>query len=54
MNEHRETGNRAAPEHDTPGDPVCWLKRVCPKCGALAATDPPATCPRCHAVMPPG
>ncbi len=37
---------------DAPGDPVCWLRRVCPHCGALADTDPPTTCPQCHAALP--
>jgi rubrerythrin len=34
------------------GDPACWLRRVCPECGAIADTDPPAACPRCGAAMP--
>ena len=34
------------------GDPPCWLKRVCPRCGAIADTDPPATCPQCEADIP--
>jgi hypothetical protein len=37
----------AAP--DLPGDPACWLRRVCPACGSVADTDPPVTCPACHA-----
>ena len=39
-------------DEDSPGDPACWMKRVCPACGALADTDPPATCPQCHAMSP--
>jgi len=34
---------------DRPGDPACWLKLVCPQCGAVAETDPPARCPQCDA-----
>ena len=26
---------------DRPGDPACWLRRVCPECGAMADRDPP-------------
>jgi hypothetical protein len=40
---------RAAPADDLPGDPACWLRRVCPACGSIAPTDPPVTCPNCHA-----
>ena len=39
---------------DLPGDPACWMCRVCPACGALADADPPTTCPRCHAEIPRG
>jgi hypothetical protein len=42
---------RADPE-DRPGDPVCWLPRVCQVCGALADEDPPTTCRRCGTEMP--
>jgi uncharacterized protein YeaO (DUF488 family) len=42
----------AAAEQDGGGDPVCWLPRVCPRCGAIADTEPPAACPRCHAEIP--
>ena len=34
---------------DAGGDPACWMARVCPACGAMADTDPPARCPRCGA-----
>lgn len=40
------------PEAERPGDPACLLRRVCPACGAVADTDPPTTCPACHAYMP--
>jgi hypothetical protein len=50
MNEtHDDTAT--PPEQDTAGDPVCWLRRVCPQCGALAASDPPTTCPQCRFEM---
>jgi uncharacterized protein YeaO (DUF488 family) len=45
----------AAPDDeddDVPGDPACWLHRVCPSCGTIANTDPPTTCPQCHAEIP--
>jgi len=41
-----------AAEEDRPGDPACWLKRVCPACGSLADADPPTTCPHCHDAIP--
>lgn len=43
---------RAAEIEDRPGDPVCWLRRVCPACGTLAETDPPTTCAHCYADIP--
>jgi uncharacterized protein YeaO (DUF488 family) len=39
-------------DEDRPGDPACWLRRVCPSCGGVASADPPTTCPQCHAEMP--
>ncbi len=36
-------------EDELPGDPVCLLRRVCQRCGAVADEDPPTTCPTCHA-----
>lgn len=40
-------GRPPAGGEDGGGDPVCWLSRVCPECGALSAAGPPATCERC-------
>ncbi len=37
---------------ERPGDPPCWLRRVCPRCGTIADTDPPTTCPQCQAHLP--
>jgi len=37
---------------DRGGDPPCWLSRVCAQCGAIADTNPPTTCPQCHAPIP--
>jgi uncharacterized protein YeaO (DUF488 family) len=39
-------------DEDSPGDPACWLARVCPSCGSVAPVDPPTTCPNCHATIP--
>jgi uncharacterized protein YeaO (DUF488 family) len=39
-------------DEDRPGDPACWMKRVCPACGGVADADPPAACPQCHAMIP--
>lgn len=43
--------NRDPGEHrgydDVPGDPACWLHRVCPACGNLAPVEPPTVCPQC-------
>jgi len=41
-------------DEDAPGDPACWLHRVCPACGTIAETDPPATCAQCGAGIPAG
>ena len=32
------------------GDPVCWLGRVCPECGAFVEHG--VTCPRCGTRLP--
>ncbi|WP_280527569.1 hypothetical protein [Agromyces archimandritae] len=34
------------------GDPVCWLDRVCPECGAFAKGADAARCRRCGAELP--
>jgi len=39
-------------DEDMPGDPACWMRRVCPACGTLADSDPPTTCQQCHAAIP--
>jgi uncharacterized protein YeaO (DUF488 family) len=39
-------------EEERAGDPACWLRRVCPRCGSLADQDPPTTCPQCHSPIP--
>jgi rubrerythrin len=39
------------PLSEQPGDPACWLRRVCQACGAMADADPPTTCPACGAEM---
>ncbi|MHA6783740.1 hypothetical protein ACVGOW_22545 [Pseudonocardia saturnea] len=37
-------------EQDEPGDPVCWLHRLCPECGAMPSDDDAsAACWRCGA-----
>jgi ribosomal protein S27AE len=35
------------------GDPVCWLNKVCPECGAFNE-DPGQPCWRCGAALHPG
>jgi rubrerythrin len=45
-------GRAEPPDEDRPGDPACWLRRVCPECGTLADEDPPTTCPHCQASIP--
>jgi hypothetical protein len=52
MSDQPDQDDRSAWAQDAPGDPACWLRRVCPQCGAMAASDPPTTCPRCDAAMP--
>jgi len=51
---HAQRGRAAAADEDddVPGDPACWLHRVCPSCGTVANADPPTTCPQCHAEIP--
>ena len=39
-------------EDDPPGDPPCLQRRVCERCGGVADSDPPTTCPHCGADMP--
>ena len=46
------TAGPADEDDDVPGDPACWLHRVCPSCGTIANADPPTTCPHCHAEIP--
>jgi uncharacterized protein YeaO (DUF488 family) len=41
----------AGDDEDAPGDPACWLHRVCPSCGSVAPVDPPTTCPNCRATI---
>jgi uncharacterized protein YeaO (DUF488 family) len=48
----RAAANGPAAGEDGPGDPACWLRRVCPACGTIADADPPTTCPQCHAAIP--
>ena len=48
----RRVYEQAQAEPDQPGDPPCWLKRVCPSCGSIADADPPTTCPSCRAAIP--
>jgi ribosomal protein S27AE len=36
---------------DAGGDPVCWLNRLCPECGAMP-TGGATTCWRCGADVP--
>jgi uncharacterized protein YeaO (DUF488 family) len=45
-------GQQVPREEERGGDPACWLRRVCSRCGSIADADPPTTCPQCHAPMP--
>ena len=47
----RGSDDARAFDGDQAGDPACWLRRVCPECGSVADSDPPTTCPACHADM---
>jgi hypothetical protein len=38
-------------EHTEGGDPVCWLDRVCPQCGAFRESPAPR-CVRCGTRFP--
>ncbi|MFZ0118405.1 MAG: hypothetical protein WAN20_20320 [Pseudonocardiaceae bacterium] len=40
------------PPADEGGDPACWMPRVCPECGRLAAQDPPTVCTQCGTEIP--
>lgn len=42
----------AGVEQERGGDPVCWLSQVCPRCGTMTGTEPPAQCPQCHYCIP--
>jgi uncharacterized protein YeaO (DUF488 family) len=48
----REAAGATGAAGDRGGDPVCWLPRVCPKCGTMTGAEPPTTCPRCHTRLP--
>lgn len=50
----RRLAPRAVPpdQEERGGDPACWLRRVCPRCGSIADADPPTTCPQCHSPVP--
>jgi uncharacterized protein YeaO (DUF488 family) len=48
------TGGPGGAGGERGGDAPCWLNRVCPECGSIADTEPPARCPNCHAAMPAG
>lgn len=45
MTEHSDA--RKPGGEDLGGDPVCWLDRVCPECGAFLPDGPEHPCPRC-------
>lgn len=52
-----DAGRDPASSTDDIGDPVCWLDRLCPDCGAMPSPEedggPPRTCWRCGAAVPP-
>ncbi|WP_170183616.1 hypothetical protein [Pseudonocardia hydrocarbonoxydans] len=42
------------PHDDPPGDPVCWLHRLCEECGAMPVEgEEGGPCWRCGAPPPP-
>lgn len=45
--------SRTDPEADRGGDSACWLRRVCPECGAMVEEPLPATCWHCGARVDP-
>jgi uncharacterized protein YeaO (DUF488 family) len=48
----RNRNRPQADDHDdVPGDPACWLRRVCAACGNLAPVDPPTVCPECGSAI---
>jgi hypothetical protein len=40
-----------AESEELPGDSVCWLRLVCPECGTIAETEPPASCAQCGTLI---
>jgi len=44
---NRNPPGSAEDHDDVPGDPACWLHRVCPACGNVAPAEPPTACPEC-------
>ncbi|MDA8318518.1 MAG: hypothetical protein M0030_01700 [Actinomycetota bacterium] len=52
MNKIQYVGPPDGFDDDLPGDPVCLMRRVCMKCGAVADEEPPTICPQCGEEMP--
>jgi len=52
MSDDDRAGPGGPDRDDEPGDPACWLRRVCQACGSLADADPPGICAACGAEMP--
>ena len=46
------TGTESRPAAAFGGDAACWLDRVCPGCGGLAAGEPSARCTQCGHDLP--
>lgn len=53
MDQVESAADPEAPADDRGGDEACWLHRVCPECGGLAAEAPPVHCPRCGTLIDP-
>jgi rubrerythrin len=49
-----DTPPEVAEPVELPGDPVCWLRRVCAECGTFVETEPPVVCPQCGANLEAG
>jgi uncharacterized protein YeaO (DUF488 family) len=45
------TGAQHVESRGEGGDSACWMRLVCPNCGALVEPEAATMCPRCHAEL---